>query len=315
MTRPPFYPFRSEPAKAEYEAYCRDRARAWPVPCETVLLDTPAGRTFVRASGRTADPPLVLLPGARVGSLMWLDMIAALSAGHRTYALDIVGDVGLSVHRGDIRTPADYVTWLHEVLTELVPEGPVSLMGVSLGGSIAAQYALRFPARLRSVVLVAPAATVLRLSPGFFVRLVVLTLSLRARGQSRLRRTLDWLFADAVRGDGACRARLERAIDELERAVRAFALPRPPWPAVLTDEQWRTFPVDCLFLVGEREKIYSADTAVRRLARVAPRVKSEIIGGAGHDLTLVKPDVVTGRALEFLAVREDPVVRSTSAAR
>jgi len=71
MTRQPFYPFRSEQAKAEYESFCRERARAWPVPSETMMIETASGRTFVRASGRLTDPPLVLLPGARSGSLMW----------------------------------------------------------------------------------------------------------------------------------------------------------------------------------------------------------------------------------------------------
>jgi hypothetical protein len=145
MTRPPFYPFRSERAKAEYEARCLERAKAWPVPSEAMLLDTPSGRTFVRSTGRVTDPPLALLPGARVGSLMWTDSIAALSARHRTYALDIIGDVGFSVNRCKISNPADYVDWLDEVSMVLVPEKPLSLMGLSLGGSIAAQYALRFP--------------------------------------------------------------------------------------------------------------------------------------------------------------------------
>lgn len=52
MTRPPFYPFRSEEAKAEYEAHSRETAKAWPVPAATTLFDTPAGQTFVRVSWR-----------------------------------------------------------------------------------------------------------------------------------------------------------------------------------------------------------------------------------------------------------------------
>jgi pimeloyl-ACP methyl ester carboxylesterase len=57
-------------------------------------------------------------------------------------------------------------------------------------------------------------------------------------------------------------------------------------------------------LVGENEKLYSAKAAVRRLSRVAPQVKTEILAGAGHDLTLVYPDLVAGKALEFMAERK-----------
>jgi hypothetical protein len=42
-------------------------------------------------SGRDTAPPLILLPGVRFGSLMWMGMIEALSARHRTCALDIIG--------------------------------------------------------------------------------------------------------------------------------------------------------------------------------------------------------------------------------
>jgi len=40
MKRQSFYPFRSERAKAEYEAFCLDRAKAWPLASETMLVDT-----------------------------------------------------------------------------------------------------------------------------------------------------------------------------------------------------------------------------------------------------------------------------------
>jgi len=236
---------------------------------------------------------------------MWTHSIEALSAHHRTFALDVIGDVGWSVNRGPIRRPADYTRWLHEVLAALVPEGRLGLVGLSLGGAIAAQYAVHHPERLRGVVLVAPGGTVLPLSTGFFVRLTLLSLPIPGRGGNLLRRVCEWLFADAVRGDEASRRRFEEAIDELQRAFRAFALPRPPWPATFSAEEWRELRVPCLFLVGEHEKIYSAEAAVRRLAQVAPRVQSEILPGVGHDLTIVSPDRVAEKILGFFSERDE----------
>jgi pimeloyl-ACP methyl ester carboxylesterase len=299
MATQSFYPFRSEPAKAEYEAFCQDRAKAWPVASETMLLDTASGQTFVRASGRITDPPLVLLPGARSGSLMWIHHIAALSAHFRTYALDVMDDVGLSVSRRGISKPEDYVNWLDEVFTVLVPEGPLSLMGISYGGWLAGQYALRFPSRVGKVVLLAPACTVLRTSFALVLRILLLSIPVPGFG-GRIHRTFHWLFRDAVRSGGASRAQVEQAIADLQMADRLFALPRPPWPNVISDKAWQGFHVPCLFLVGEHEKIYSAQAAVRRLSRVAPQVKAEIIPGAGHDLTMVQADLVARKVLAFL---------------
>ena len=296
---PSFHPFRSEQAKADFDALYQEKARAWPVASETRFVDTPCGRTFVRVSGRNTDPPLVLLPGARGTSLMWTPNIAALSAHYRTYALDTITDIGLSVAQRKITTPEDLVKWLDEVFTVLVPEGPFNLMGMSYGGWLASQYALRFPSRLRKVVLLAPGGTVLRFSPVFYIRIMLQLVPLTGGGRT-LQRTLRWLFEDTVRSGDRGRALVEKELLELLTSARLFALPRMMWTTVLDDEAWRGFSVPCLFLVGENEKIYSAKAAVRRLNRVAPQVKTEIIPGAGHDLTIVQADLVARRVLEFL---------------
>jgi pimeloyl-ACP methyl ester carboxylesterase len=301
MERKPFYPFRSARAKVEWEAHAITRAKAWPVPCTITRLETPSGRTFVRSCGRPSDPPLVLLPGARAGSLMWIDCVTALAWHYRVHALDIIDDVGFSLSRRTVSKAEDYVTWLDEVMTCLTPGRPFNLVGVSLGGAIAALYAARHPERLRSVVLMAPGRIVLPLAAGFFARLMMMCLPIPGRDGSALRRVCDWLFADAASGDEACRARYEKVVTDLETAVRAFALPRPPWPPVFHRGQWAAFRVPCLFMVGEHERIYSAQAAVRRLNRVAPHVKTEIIPGVGHDLITVNPDLVAARVLEFLA--------------
>lgn len=304
MTRQSFYPFKSERSKSEYQAYYTERAKAWPVACETMFLDTPSGTTLVRASGRVTDPPLVLLPGARASSLMWSDCIAALSAHHRVYALDILGDAGLSVSRRETLKPDDLARWLNEVFAVLVPEGQLTLMGISYGGLLAGQYAICFPGRLRNVVLVAPGGFVHSFSFAFFVRMAFLCTPVPGLGGGPFRRMIHWLFHDAERGDDACRARLEETITDLQMAWRHFALPAPDWPTTLDDKGWQGFGVPCLFLVGDNEKIYSAKAAVARLHRVAPQVKTEIIPGAGHDLILAQPAVVARKVLEFLAKRE-----------
>jgi pimeloyl-ACP methyl ester carboxylesterase len=237
---------------------------------------------------------------------MWAHHVAALSAHYRIYALDVIGDVGFSVNRREILKLEDLLNWLDEVLTVLVPEGPVNLVGISYGGWIAGQYALHRRGRLGKVVLLAPAGTVLPISFGFFVRIGLLCLPLPGLGGGPLRRNLGWLFPHSVRSSDASRALFNEALLYLQRVWRLFDLSLPLWSTVLDDTEWREFDVPCLFLVGENEKIYSAAAAVRRLNRVAPQVKAEIIPGARHDLTIVQGDLVVKKVLGFLG--EEPGV-------
>jgi pimeloyl-ACP methyl ester carboxylesterase len=299
---PAFHPFRSEQDKQQFLAFYRERAKRWPIACETRCIPTLSAVTLVRVGGREGDPPLVLLPGARGSSLMWIPNIAALSARHRTYALDLPTDVGLSVPRKAFDQAGDYVGWLDEVFDILFPGQPVSLLGISYGGWIAALYASQRPDRLRKVVLLAPGGSI-RLSASFFLSALLVMLHLPGRREAsggRLRRLLRWLFEDALRSAGRDREAVEQDIFEMVMSGRFLAKPRLMWPTVFGDDDWKEFRVPALFLVGENEKIYSPRKVVRRLGRVAPQVRCEIVPGAGHDLTMVKPELVAERILAFL---------------
>jgi pimeloyl-ACP methyl ester carboxylesterase len=308
MATQEFRPFLSPQARADFEAHYQEKSKRWPIPSALRFVDTPSARTCVRVSGREGDPPLVLLPGARGSSLMWIPNIGALSARHRTYALDLVTDVGLSTPRREFKAIDEYVEWLDEVLEALSPGRPVDLMGMSYGGWVAAAYASRRPARLRKVVLLAPGGVVHRLSWSFFLSLAVLSVRLpgprHRRGGGRVRRVIRWLFADALKNAGPDREAVEKDLYEMVMSGQYLERPRMPWPAVFGAREWRTFAVPALFLVGQHEKIYSARAAVRRLRRIAPAVRSEIIPGAGHDFTLAAPGLVAQRILSFL---EEPL--------
>ncbi len=294
------HPFRSAQAQAEYQALYAERANAWPVESETKLIETPSGQTFIRLSGRLTYPPLILLPGSKGTSLTWIPNIAALSAHYRTYALDSIYDFGLSVSRRNIKKPGDLVTWLDEVLRVLVPEGSLSLVGLSYGGWLASQYALRFPERVHKVVLLAPAATVLPVSFTLIIR-ALLTLIPLAGFRPQF---YYWLLHDTVQSGGTGRAFVDEAVSDWAVAERCFG-PLPLVPAtVLEDKVLQGFRVPSLFLVGENEKMYSARKAVERLNRVAPQIKAQLIPRAGHDLWMVQADLVTRTILSFLDERE-----------
>jgi len=260
------------------------------------MIETPSGQTFVRMSGCLTDPPLILLPGSRGTSLTWIPNIAALSAHYRTYALDSIYDFGLSVSRQNIKKPEDLVTWLDEVLTVLVPQGSLSLVGLSYGGWLVSQYALRFPERLHKVVLLAPAVTVLPVSFALLFRAVLTLIPLPGFRQQ----FYYWLLNDSVQSGETGRALVDEAVADWTVAERCFG-PLPMVNATLLgDKELQGFRVPCLFMVGENEKIYPARKAVKRLNRVALWIKTELIPQAGHDLWFVQAEIVTGKILDFL---------------
>ena len=293
------YPFRSAQAKAEYVALYQERAKAWPIASETRLIETPSGQTHVRVSGHPTDPPLVLLHGARGNGLMWIPNITALSAHYRTYALDTIGDIGLSVSQRKLTEADDYLNWLDEVLAVLVPESALCLVGMSYGGGLAAQYAVRFAERIRKLVLLAPANA---LPPSFgLIFRALLTLIPRTGFRQRF---YYWLLRDMVQSGEAGQAQVDQAIADWEVAGRCFQSLSTVWLPVISDRALQGLKVPALFMVGENEKIYSAQKAVQRLNRVAPQIQTEIIPHAGHDIWIVQAQAVTSKILDFLGDSE-----------
>jgi hypothetical protein len=64
--------------QAFHAAYHAALAR-WPVPHESVFVDTRFGRTHVVVSGPENAPPLVLLHGATLTATQWVPNVEALS--------------------------------------------------------------------------------------------------------------------------------------------------------------------------------------------------------------------------------------------
>jgi pimeloyl-ACP methyl ester carboxylesterase len=194
--------------------------------------------------------------------------------------------------------PADFVRWLDELFTALNLGDHINFLGMSQGGWLATQYALRFPGRLRKLVLLAPAATVLPIRWEFYFRgALVLT------GHRYFAKTaIYWLLEDLARKDAA---RVEASVDRALLTSRCMRPRRRIALTVLRNQEIESLRVPTLFLVGEHEKIYSAAKAVRRLNSIAPFIRTEMIPGAGHDLTIAQPESVNRKVLEFLTYPPD----------
>ena len=227
-------------------------------------------------------------------SLCWVPNIGSLSTVYRTYALDSIGDVGRSISAKAIAHSSELVQWLDEVFTALDLGDKINLMGVSHGGWLTTQYALRFPSRLGKIVLLAPGATVLRNRAVFYLRGAMILTGRRYF----TRATIYWLLEDLAYKNASA---VEAAVDRVHLTFQCIQPRRLVAPTVLTDHELRSLRMPTLFLVGEYEKVYSAVKAVQRLNIVAPHIITEIIPNAGHDLTIAQPDIVNVKILEFLA--------------
>ncbi|MCS7479602.1 alpha/beta fold hydrolase [Umezawaea endophytica] len=256
----------------------RERYRAvlerWPVPAERVRLNTRAGETFVLVSGPVDGPPVVALHGSGGNATTWMADITTWAPHLRVYAVDVIGEPGLSAAvRPELGSAAN-AEWLDDVLDGLGVDSP-AVLGMSLGGWLAVDYASRRPSRVSRLALLAPGGVgrrrygwVLRALPFF---------ALGAWGRRRVVRIVTGVELGAVASS------IGETFGEFK--------PRTDIP-VFPDDVLERLTMPVLAVVGDRDAMIDSAMTARRLAALVPHADVRVVPG-GH-LLLGQADAVLG---------------------
>ncbi|MCV6586735.1 MAG: alpha/beta hydrolase [Marinibacterium sp.] len=129
------------------------------------FADLPGGTTHYSWTGPDDGPVVVCVHGLTTPSFVWRGVAAGLAAaGYRVLSYDLYGR-GYSERVRGVQSDRFFVTQLDELLADQGVEQPFVLIGYSMGGAIVTAFAARFPARIRRLVLLAPAGMGHQLGP------------------------------------------------------------------------------------------------------------------------------------------------------
>lgn len=73
------------------------------------------------------------------------------------------------------------------------------------------------------------------------------------------------------------------------------------FPKVYSLEELRQIKTPTLLLIGDREKIYRPQDAIRSAEKAVPTLRAEIIPNAHHIAALAQPEIVNQRIEQFFA--------------
>ena len=121
------------------------------------MADLSQGRTHYRWNGPLNGPVVVCVHGVTSGSFVWQPLIRSLNMmGFRVLSYDLYGRGYSDAPRG--RQSTDFhLRQLTDLLADQNVEGPVTLIGYSMGGTIAARFAATHPDRVERLVLLCTA--------------------------------------------------------------------------------------------------------------------------------------------------------------
>jgi pimeloyl-ACP methyl ester carboxylesterase len=266
--------YRSETGRDLVQARYRELLARWPAGSRQVRLPTREGETFVVSCGPADAPPVVMLQGSGANAAMWLPDIEAYAHRLRVYAVDVIGEPGASAPSRPPLGSAAYAEWLDDVLHGLNLER-AALVGVSLGGALALDYAVRRPQRVDRLVLLAPSG-IGRQRPSFLVKAALLQL-LGDRGRRRL-----LLSALGVRQGQA--GPHDQALGEFALLVFKHFRPRLDRVPLADDTALTGLVPPTLVIAGAQDAMLDSNDTARRLSQCGPNVEMRLLPDTGHYL-------------------------------
>jgi pimeloyl-ACP methyl ester carboxylesterase len=263
--------YRSAAGARAVEARYREILDGWPVPHERLTVPTREGDTFVVACGPRDAPPVLALQGSGANTAMWLRQIPVWAPHLRVYAVDVIGEPGLSAPSRPPLAGDAYAAWLDDVRRELGLAG-TSVVGVSLGGWLALDYATRRPGRVTRLCLLNPSGLGRRK-----VGVLLAAVLLRPFGDWGRRRTMRLALGPVAPSDQASPV-LAGFVSLIFRHFR----PRLEAVPVFDDDMLRHLTMPVLAVVGGRDAMLDAHGTRRRLAETVPQATVRLLPDAGH---------------------------------
>jgi pimeloyl-ACP methyl ester carboxylesterase len=265
--------YRSDEASRQVEAQYRQVLDQWPVSKSEMRVPTRQGTTFVVVCGPEDAPPVVLFHGSQANSAAWIPDIRLWSSKFRLFAVDMIGEPGLSENvRPELAGDA-HALWLDDVFEGLGIE-TASLIGTSLGGWLALDYASRRRSAVQALALICPAG--IGRQKNFLLKAAPLLL-LGSWGEHKFRELIfgpaPAEFPDELRP-------MADLMDTIGRVVKPRVLKIPR----MTDEQLRQLDMPILAVLGGKDALLDSRETRDRLRSAAPHAEICFVEGGYHYL-------------------------------
>lgn len=242
----------------------------WHTPSKQHFIDSRYGKTFVIESGPENGNPVVLLHGTGSNSAMWLADAMTLSDQYRVFAIDIIGECGHSDESRPPFTGGNYYYWLRDILYYLKIE-KTSIVGCSLGGWIALDFAIHEPQMTEKLVLIATAGITPLKAKTIF--LIMLSSLLGRQGFNMINRL--------VYGD----IDIDPKALKFASLVKDHFIPRNDILKIFDDKELERIESPTLFIGGENDCFYDSQATANRINEIIRNSSNIVLAGTGHILT------------------------------
>lgn len=243
---------------------------------KSIQIETIQGITHILVCGEDKNPPLILLHGSGMNSSMWLGELQKYAKYFRVYAIDIPGEPGKSFPVQMPLTDTSYSKWLHGVMRKL-NVNKANVVGISLGGWVALNFAIVFPEDVNRLVLISPSG-IGKQKVSFLFYAIWYGL----KGDKGVEKLISKINGGK---------QLHPDMLRYQKCIRNGFRYRTAKIPIVTDKNIRNLAVPCYVIVGEKDIMLSSQDTIRRMKELLPIAHTNFLEGKGHALVDVTKEV------------------------
>ena len=264
---------------------------------ENGTLETNGARIYYEVEG--SGEPVVLIHAGVANLRMWDEQVKALRDAYRVIRYDSRGFGATETDAVEFSNRADVAA-----LLDHLGESSAHIVGLSRGGSIALDFALEYPDRVRSLIVAAGGISGYE-SPdeadaSVFEEPEKLLEAKDWEGISEWE-TANWADGPGQpkeRVDPALRARVHEWILTNYRAQKEEGTPQPLDPPAVGRLSELRAPL--LVIIGTLDEP-GTQQSMHHLAKLVPGARLEVFEGAAHMINLEQPDRFNALLREFFS--------------
>jgi pimeloyl-ACP methyl ester carboxylesterase len=274
--------FKSQEGKAAVLKFYDSFLELWMTPNEKFHVNTRYGSTFIIASGEKKAPPMILLHGSAMNTVMWMGDVVEYSRNYRVYAVDIPGEPGRSDEKQLPFKGPDFAEWLNDVYKALSIE-KASLIGMSLGAWLAIKFSVSYPEKVDKLVLLCPGG----IGPQKVSFLLAATIH-RILGEKVVSKLFHKVNMDQDQSIPEVFLKYQKLVGE-NFNYRCEVIP------IFPDSELRRLSMPVALYVGEKDIIFHSNKSAKRLGSLLTHAIINVLPEAGHAITNI-----SDRISEFL---------------
>ena len=261
--------YKTDEGKRQVISFYENLLEHWQQPSKQLILETNFGDTFIIESGTNNTESVLLLHGSGSNLAMWIADVKELSQYYHVFAIDIIGECGKSSENRPSFKSDSYSDWLSDLIHKL-GLNKVTLVGCSLGGWIAMDFAIKYPEKIEKLVLMATAGVLKVKTKTIFW--IILTSFLGRWGFNKLNKLV---YGNLEIDDKAL---------EFASLIKDNYKPRTDVLPVFEDDTLQKLEIPTLFIGGENDCFYNSGKAASRLNARLKNVQCLVLEKTGHVL-------------------------------